>query len=199
MTLLHITTISLLQGVEIFQGPRYLRKHKQPWAWSFGIIPPPFDVSMASNMVTTSSIPGRLSGLASQHRFITFARELGQQRGISGLRFWRTTADVTSEKLRSGYGISQQYISHKHMPKLYTSHFLLYGLPLRTCSIQDKLDACMFKIWKAIRLSTLSKAKPSTENGKHQSTLKLTIISRLIQKLSRNYLSFVPLQYNKEC
>lgn len=30
----------------------------------------------------------------------------------------RTTADVTSEKLRSGYGISQQYISHKQMPKL---------------------------------------------------------------------------------
>lgn len=47
----------------------------------------------------------------------------------------RTTADVTSEKLRSGYGISQQYISHKQMPKLQTSHFLLYGLPLRTCQI----------------------------------------------------------------
>ena len=38
---------------------------------------------------------------------------------------WRTTADVISEKLRSGYGMSQQYISHKQMPKLYTSHFLL--------------------------------------------------------------------------
>jgi hypothetical protein len=30
--------------------------------------------------------------------------------------------------------MSQQYISHKQMPKLYTSHFLLYGLPLRTCN-----------------------------------------------------------------
>jgi hypothetical protein len=45
-------------------------------------------VSIASNMETTSSISGRLSGLASQHRFITFARELGQHLGISGLRFW---------------------------------------------------------------------------------------------------------------
>ncbi|BAU01044.1 hypothetical protein VIGAN_11019800 [Vigna angularis var. angularis] len=33
--------------------------------------------------------------------------------------------------------MSQQYISHKHMPKLYTSHFLLYGLPFRTCSISS--------------------------------------------------------------
>jgi len=38
---------------------------------------------------------------------------------------WRTTAEVTSEKLRSGYGMSQQYISHRQIPKLYTSHFLL--------------------------------------------------------------------------
>jgi hypothetical protein len=45
-------------------------------------------VSIASNMETASSISGRLSGLASQHRFITFARELGQHLGISGLRFW---------------------------------------------------------------------------------------------------------------
>lgn len=132
---------------------------------------------MASKSETTSSISGLLSGLASQHRFITFARELGQHLGISGLRFyalnsndypadgeeihslhrgktsmmkcfwreweygrirklntWRTTADVTSEKLRSGYGMSQQYISHKQIPKLYTSHFLLYGLPFRTCN-----------------------------------------------------------------
>jgi hypothetical protein len=39
-------------------------------------------------METTSSISGRLSGLASQQRFITFARELGQHLGISGLRFY---------------------------------------------------------------------------------------------------------------
>jgi hypothetical protein len=51
-------------------------------------MPPPFDTSMASNMETTSSISGRLSGLASQQRFITFARELGQHLGISGLRFY---------------------------------------------------------------------------------------------------------------
>lgn len=38
---------------------------------------------------------------------------------------WRTTAEVISEKLRSGYGMSQQYVSHKQIPKLYTSHFLL--------------------------------------------------------------------------
>jgi len=113
-------------------------------------MPPPFDVSIASNIDTTSAISGRLSGFASQQRFITFAKELGQQRGISGLKFCsprdiycplaqnsaakneyeigmletrcfftcRTTADVTSEKLKSGYGISQQYISHKHIPKL---------------------------------------------------------------------------------
>jgi hypothetical protein len=81
-------------------------------------MPPPFDVSIASSRDTTSAISGRLSGFASQQRFITFAKELGQQRGISGLKFCRTTADVTSEKLKSGYGISQQYISHKHIPKL---------------------------------------------------------------------------------
>jgi hypothetical protein len=72
---------------EVFHGPRYLRKQRQPWGWSEGIIPPPLDVSIASNMETTSSISGRLSGLASQHLFITFPRALGQQRGISGLRF----------------------------------------------------------------------------------------------------------------
>ena len=43
---------------------------------------------MASNKETTSSISGLLSGLASQHRLITFARELGQHLGISGLRFY---------------------------------------------------------------------------------------------------------------
>lgn len=60
------------------------------------------------------------------------------------MRVWtytcRTTADVTSEKVRSGYGMSQQYISHKQMPKLYTSHFLLYGLPLRTCKFIKAAD-----------------------------------------------------------
>jgi len=70
------------------QGPRCLWKHgRHPCCWSGGIIPPPFDVSIASNMATTSSISGRLSGFASQHLFITCARELGQQRGISGLKF----------------------------------------------------------------------------------------------------------------
>jgi hypothetical protein len=54
-----------------------------------GIMPPPLDVSIASTMDTTSAISGRLSGFASQQRFITLAKELGQQRGISGLRFWR--------------------------------------------------------------------------------------------------------------
>lgn len=133
----------LVWGNLAYQGPRCLRKHpKHPCCWSGGIIPPPFDVSIASNMVTTSSISGRLSGFASQQTFITFARELGQHRGISGLKFCnfvqslifspattsaiifkevhtcRTTADVISEKLRSGYGMSQQYISHRQMPKL---------------------------------------------------------------------------------
>lgn len=70
-----------------FHGPRRFRKQKQPWDWSGGIIPPPFDVSIASIRDTTSSISGRLSGFASQHRFITFASELGQHLGISGLRF----------------------------------------------------------------------------------------------------------------
>ncbi|KAF7819599.1 Paired amphipathic helix protein Sin3-like 4 [Senna tora] len=87
-------------------------------------MPPPLDVSIASNIDTTSSISGRLSGFASQHLFITFARELGQHR-----------ADVTSEKLRSGYGMSQQYISHRHIPKLshvtkssgFASHVMRIG------------------------------------------------------------------------
>jgi hypothetical protein len=74
--------------VHILQGPRFLRKQKQPPCWSGGIMPPPFVTSMASNMETTSSISGRLSGLASQQRFITFAREFGQHLGISGLRFY---------------------------------------------------------------------------------------------------------------
>lgn len=69
------------------QGPLCLRKQRQPCCWSKGIIPPPLDVSMASIMETTSSISGRLSGVASQHFFITFARELGQHLGISGLKF----------------------------------------------------------------------------------------------------------------
>jgi hypothetical protein len=50
-------------------------------------MPPPLDVSIASIMDTTSAISGRLSGFASQQRFITFAKALGQHRGISGLRF----------------------------------------------------------------------------------------------------------------
>lgn len=76
------------------QGPRRLPKQKQLWRWSTGIIPPPFDVSIDSNMDTTSSISGRLSALASQHRFITFAKELGQQRGISGLKFCKSKAEL---------------------------------------------------------------------------------------------------------
>ena len=84
---INITILYLLRGNNFLQGPRYLRKQKQPWGWSTGSIPPPLDVSMASIIATTSSISGRLSGLASQHRFITFAKELGQHLGISGLRF----------------------------------------------------------------------------------------------------------------
>lgn len=72
-----------------FQGPRCFRKQRQPRCWSTGIIPPPLEVSMASNRVTTSSISGLRSGLASQHRFITLASELGQHLGISGLKFWK--------------------------------------------------------------------------------------------------------------
>eukprot|EP01018_Ginkgo_biloba_P013749 Gb_27650 [translate_table: standard] len=63
---------------------------------------------MASSIVTTSSISGLLSGFASQHLLITLLRELGQHLGISGRRLCLTTAEVISEKLRSGYGISQQ-------------------------------------------------------------------------------------------
>lgn len=80
--------------MNLVYGPRYLRKHKQPCCWSTGIIPPPFEVSMASNIVTTSSISGRLSGFASQHLFITFAKELGQHLGISGLRFWSNKTEL---------------------------------------------------------------------------------------------------------
>ena len=42
---------------------------------------------MAFNMVTTSSISGLLLGFSSKHCVIIFARELGQQLGISGIRF----------------------------------------------------------------------------------------------------------------
>lgn len=55
-------------------------------------MPPPLDVSIASSMDTTSAIAGRLSGFASQQRFITLAKELGQQRGISGLKFCSTSS-----------------------------------------------------------------------------------------------------------
>ena len=71
-----------------FYGPRAGAKQKQPPAWSSGIIPPPLLVSIASNILTTSSMSGRFSGFASQHLFMMFARELGQHLGISGLRFW---------------------------------------------------------------------------------------------------------------
>ena len=50
-------------------------------------IPLLFEVSMAFNMVTTSSISGLLLGFSSKHCVIIFARELGQQLGISGIRF----------------------------------------------------------------------------------------------------------------
>jgi hypothetical protein len=77
-----------LQQDSIYHGPLCCRKHaRHPGRWSTGIMPPPLDVSIASNMDTTSAISGRLSGFASQQRFITFAKELGQQRGISGLKF----------------------------------------------------------------------------------------------------------------
>lgn len=69
------------------QGPRAGVKQKQPEAWSSGIIPPPLVVSIASNILTTSSISGRLSAFASQHFRIILAKELGQHLGISGRRF----------------------------------------------------------------------------------------------------------------
>lgn len=50
-------------------------------------MPLPLDASMASNIDTTSSISGLLLGSASQHLLITFATDLGQHLGISGLRF----------------------------------------------------------------------------------------------------------------
>lgn len=69
------------------QGPRAVAKQKQPEAWSSGIIPPPLLVSTASNILTTSSISGRLSALASQHFRIILAKPLGQHLGISGRKF----------------------------------------------------------------------------------------------------------------
>lgn len=56
-----------------------MEKQKQPWGC--------FELSIASNMVTTSCISGLLLGSASQHFFITLAKELGQFLGICGLKF----------------------------------------------------------------------------------------------------------------
>lgn len=69
----------------VLHGPRLKQKH--PVAWPSGIIPPPLLVSSDSSILTTSSISGRLSGLASQHFFMIFAIALGQHRGISGRMF----------------------------------------------------------------------------------------------------------------
>jgi len=78
----------LLRTFDINQGPRrWPKNHKHPRRWYTGIILPALDVSMASSIAATSSISGLLSGFASQHLFITLARELGPHLGISGLRF----------------------------------------------------------------------------------------------------------------
>ncbi|GMY26208.1 hypothetical protein FCV25MIE_21450 [Fagus crenata] len=45
---------------------------------------------MAFNMVTTSSISGLLLGFSSKHCVIIFARELGQQLGISEYKIWNS-------------------------------------------------------------------------------------------------------------
>lgn len=90
-------------GVYVSQGPRCFRKQRQPCCWSVGIIPPPLEVSIASSMVTTSSISGLLSGLASQHRFITLASEPGQHLGISGLKFCRENVLGDKRAVRHGH------------------------------------------------------------------------------------------------
>lgn len=73
----------------IFYGPRAVLKQKQPWTWSSGIMPPPLLVSIASSILTTSSMSGRFSGFASQHFRMMLANELGQHLGTSGRRFCR--------------------------------------------------------------------------------------------------------------
>jgi hypothetical protein len=81
-------------------------------------MPPPLDVSIASSMDTTSAISGRLSGFASQQRFITFAKELGQQRGISGLRFWKSEIAMSSvcwfrsQQINMKGGIADLYLTN---------------------------------------------------------------------------------------
>lgn len=68
---------------------RFLNKLKHPrGSTSSCTIPPPFEMSMASNIWTTSSILGLLLGSVSQHFFITSATEMGQHLGISGLKLW---------------------------------------------------------------------------------------------------------------
>lgn len=69
-----------------YHGPR-AEKQKQPEAWSSGIMPPPFRVSIASSDLTTSSMSGRLSGCGSQHFRIMLANAPGQHLGISGRKF----------------------------------------------------------------------------------------------------------------
>ena len=102
---------------------------------------------------------------------------------------WRTTAEVTSEKLRSGYGISQQYISHKQMPKLYTSHFLLYGLPLRTChpSIWQVIKHPVNNSFIVCFLShiNISKTAPvmSSETGFGNAKVSFSCNERIVLKL----------------
>lgn len=83
-------------------GPRIGAKQKQPpAAWSSGIIPPPFVVSIASSNLTTSSISGLFSGLASQQCFIIVATELGQHRGISGLKFCKFRPQLHVAKFKT--------------------------------------------------------------------------------------------------
>ena len=71
------------------EGPHdWQQKNKQPCDSYKGVIPLPFEVSMAFNMVTTSFISGLLLGFECQHRVIISARELGQQLGMSGLMLY---------------------------------------------------------------------------------------------------------------
>lgn len=70
----------------VYHGPRAM-KQKHPGDWPSGIMPPPLLVSIASSNLTTSSISGRLSGLASQQRRMMLANAFGQHLGISGRKF----------------------------------------------------------------------------------------------------------------
>ena len=75
---------------------------------------------------------GRFLGSASQQALMRLRRLVGQLLGMTGRWPSSTTANTSFSRLgRSAKTRSCVNISHRHMPKLYTSHFSSY-VPIKT-------------------------------------------------------------------